>query len=101
MKASVFTLLKLLIYSQYVQILFCDVMSQCPQCHEAVYFLVRLLQEFTGFSLEKSQNVQPPAEWTTCEGLKRTAKKLPSFASHHVYQGIFIFYIWNVWDYDL
>ena len=45
--------------------------------HEATYFLVRLLQEFTGFKLDKSQNIQPPAEWATCEGLKKTEKVHP------------------------
>jgi len=45
--------------------------------HEATYFLVRLLQEFTGFSLDKSNNVQPPAEWAGCEGLKGTEKVHP------------------------
>ena len=45
--------------------------------HEATYFLVRLLQEFTGFTLDKSHNIQPPAEWADCEGLKGTEKVQP------------------------
>ena len=45
--------------------------------HEASYFLIRLLQEFTGFTLDKSNNIQPPAEWATCEGLKGTEKIQP------------------------
>ena len=45
--------------------------------HEATYFLVRLLQEFTGFTLDKSHNIQPPAEWVNCEGLKGTEKVHP------------------------
>jgi hypothetical protein len=45
--------------------------------HEATYFLVRLLQEFTGFTLDKSNNLQPPAEWAACEGLKGTEKVQP------------------------
>ena len=46
--------------------------------HEATYFLVRLLQEFTGFTLDKSLNIQPPAEWAgTCDGLKGTDKVHP------------------------
>jgi cytochrome P450 len=48
--------------------------------HEATYFLVRLFQEFTAFSLAKSENLQPPAEWAACEGLKGTEKVYP--ASH-------------------
>ena len=46
--------------------------------HEATFFLVRLLQQFTGFVLEKSENVQPPAEWATCDGLQRTEKVYPA-----------------------
>jgi hypothetical protein len=46
--------------------------------HETTYFLVRLLQEFTGFALEKSQNLQPPVEWAACEGLKGTEKVYPA-----------------------
>ena len=46
--------------------------------HEATYFLVRLLQEFTGFTLDKSLNVQPPTEWAgVCDGLKGTDKVHP------------------------
>jgi len=45
--------------------------------HEATYFLVRLLQEFTGFTLDKSLNAQPPADWAACEGLKGTEKVRP------------------------
>jgi hypothetical protein len=39
----------------------------------------RLLQEFTGFTLDKSHNIQwqPRAEWVTCEGLKGTDKVHP------------------------
>jgi hypothetical protein len=48
--------------------------------HEATFFLVRLLQQFTGFTLEKSENIQPPAEWAACEGLKAKEKVYP--ASH-------------------
>jgi len=48
--------------------------------HEATFFLVRLLQQFTGFTLDKSENIQPPAEWAACDGLKGTEKVYP--ASH-------------------
>ena len=46
--------------------------------HEATFFLVRLLQQFTGFTLEKSENIQPPAEWAACDGLKATEKVYPT-----------------------
>jgi hypothetical protein len=48
--------------------------------HETTFFLVRLLQQFTGFALNKSENLQPPAEWAACDGLKGTEKVYP--ASH-------------------
>jgi hypothetical protein len=48
--------------------------------HEATYFLVRLLQEFTGFTLDKSLNIKPPAEWAASDGLKGTDKV--SIGSH-------------------
>jgi hypothetical protein len=31
--------------------------------HEAKFFLVRLLQQFTGFTLDQETNTSPPAEW--------------------------------------
>ena len=60
--------------------LFTKLKKNLPQFayHEATYFLVRLLQEFTGFTLDKSLNIQPPAEWaSTCDGLKGTDKVHP------------------------
>ena len=48
--------------------------------HEATFFLTRLLQQFTGFALDKSENLQTPAKWTSCDGLKGTEKVYP--ASH-------------------
>jgi Cytochrome P450 len=48
--------------------------------HEATFFLTRLLQQFTGFALDKSENLQTPAEWASCDGLKGTEKVYP--ASH-------------------
>jgi hypothetical protein len=38
------------------------------------------LQQFTGFALDKSENIQPPMEWAACDGLKGTEKVYP--ASH-------------------
>ncbi|KAF8816539.1 cytochrome P450 [Phlegmacium glaucopus] len=48
--------------------------------HEASFFLIRLLQQFTGFALDKSENLQPPADWAACDGMKGTEKVVP--ASH-------------------
>ena len=31
--------------------------------HEATFYLVRLLQQFTEFTLDQETNVPPPAEW--------------------------------------
>ena len=42
--------------------------------HEAIFFLVCLLQQFTGFPLEMSENIQPPPEWAACDGLKAMEK---------------------------
>ncbi|KDR66458.1 hypothetical protein GALMADRAFT_259236 [Galerina marginata CBS 339.88] len=33
--------------------------------HEATFYLVRLLQQFTGFTLDKSVNIPPPADWAS------------------------------------
>ncbi|KAF5329227.1 hypothetical protein D9619_009315 [Psilocybe cf. subviscida] len=33
--------------------------------HEATFFLVRLLQQYTGFKLDDSLNATPPTEWQT------------------------------------
>jgi hypothetical protein len=41
--------------------------------HEATFFLVRLLQEFTGFALDDS-NAKPPADWAQAAGRKGTEK---------------------------
>ncbi|KAF8816540.1 cytochrome P450 [Phlegmacium glaucopus] len=46
--------------------------------HEATYFLIRLLQQFTGFALDKSENLQPPADWAACDGMKGTEKVVPA-----------------------
>jgi cytochrome P450 len=31
--------------------------------HEATFYLVRLLQQFTGFILDQETNISPPGEW--------------------------------------
>ena len=46
--------------------------------HEATYFLVRLLQQFTGFSLEQSENLPIPTDWAACDGLQGTEKVFPA-----------------------
>ena len=61
--------------------------------HEATFFLVRLLQQFTGFTLEKSENIQPPAEWAACDGLKATEKVWPGLHLT-MYVKVSIFYIY-------
>ncbi|PPQ84613.1 hypothetical protein CVT25_015710 [Psilocybe cyanescens] len=45
--------------------------------HEATFYLVRLLQQFTEFSLDKSSNTPPPAEWASGDSLKATEKIFP------------------------
>ena len=42
--------------------------------HEATFFLVRLLQRFSGFRLDSATNVKPPADWATGTGTKSTEK---------------------------
>ncbi|KAF8905809.1 cytochrome P450 [Gymnopilus junonius] len=42
--------------------------------HEATFYLVRLLQNFTGFVLDEEVNLRPPAEWASANGLKATDK---------------------------
>jgi hypothetical protein len=60
------------------------------------FFLVRLLQQFTGFTLEKSENIQPPAEWAACGGLKATEKVYPtSHLTMYIKVSVFYVYIWN------
>ncbi|CAA7269189.1 unnamed protein product [Cyclocybe aegerita] len=48
--------------------------------NEASVFLVRLLQRFTGFTLDEKVTTKPPTEWASCEGLKGTDKI--RFTSH-------------------
>ncbi|KAH9483187.1 Cytochrome P450 monooxygenase 75 [Psilocybe cubensis] len=45
--------------------------------HEATFYLVRLLQQFTEFSLDQSANTPPPAEWKFGDNLKGTEKIFP------------------------
>ena len=49
--------------------------------HEATYYLVRLLQQFTSFTLDSASNVKPPSGWAGREGLKGTEKV---YASAHL-----------------
>ncbi|KAF9040806.1 cytochrome P450 monooxygenase pc-1 [Panaeolus papilionaceus] len=46
--------------------------------HEATFYLVRLLQQFTNFRLDDKENVKPPASWKTAGGLKAQEKIVPS-----------------------
>ncbi|PPQ70103.1 hypothetical protein CVT25_005608, partial [Psilocybe cyanescens] len=46
--------------------------------HEASYYLVRLLQQFTEFTLDASANIPPPAHWKSGDGLKPTEKIVPT-----------------------
>ena len=60
--------------------------------NEATFF-VRLLQQFTGFTLEKSENIQPPAEWAACDGLKGIEKVcLASHLSMYIRVSVFFFF---------
>jgi hypothetical protein len=45
--------------------------------HEASFFLVRLLQRFSGFKLDSKTNVKPPADWATRGGTMPTEKIHP------------------------
>ncbi|KDR74319.1 hypothetical protein GALMADRAFT_227391 [Galerina marginata CBS 339.88] len=45
--------------------------------HEATFFLVRLLQQFTDFTLDMSANTPPPAAWASGDGLKPKEKIHP------------------------
>lgn len=60
-------------------------LSTTPQFayNEMSFFLVRLLQRFSGFSLaEDAQpaDSRPPAEWSKCNGSKGTDKIWPVFS---------------------
>ncbi|KAF9475904.1 cytochrome P450 [Pholiota conissans] len=48
--------------------------------HEATFFLVRLLQQFTNFTLDDSVNAKPPAAWA--EATDRKAKEKVHLLSH-------------------
>ena len=45
--------------------------------HEATFFLVRLMQRFTGFRLDQETNNKPPAEWATGDGTQPMEKIHP------------------------
>ncbi|KAF8189728.1 cytochrome P450 [Pholiota molesta] len=58
--------------------------------HEATFFLVRLLQEFTGFALDDS-NAKPPADWAQAAGRKGTEKvHLLSHLTMYVKDGLWV-----------
>jgi len=42
--------------------------------NKATFFLVRLLQRFTGFTLDATVNVKPPADWAMGAGTKPAEK---------------------------
>ncbi|KAH9478516.1 Cytochrome P450 monooxygenase 75 [Psilocybe cubensis] len=46
--------------------------------NEASYYLIRLLQNFTEFTLDSTSNLPPPAHWRNGEGLKATEKIFPA-----------------------
>ncbi|KIM42692.1 hypothetical protein M413DRAFT_121806 [Hebeloma cylindrosporum] len=59
--------------------------------HEATFYLVRLLQQFAGFSLDSSANAKPPAEWATSEGRKAIEKIHPcSHLTMYVKDGLWV-----------
>ncbi|PPQ95842.1 hypothetical protein CVT26_015972 [Gymnopilus dilepis] len=45
--------------------------------HEATFYLVRLLQNFTDFTRDERSNLAPPAKWVSASGLKATEKVYP------------------------
>ncbi|PPR07845.1 hypothetical protein CVT24_002990 [Panaeolus cyanescens] len=46
--------------------------------HEATFYLVRLLQQFSNFRLDEKENIKPPASWKNAKGLKAQEKIVPS-----------------------
>jgi cytochrome P450 len=45
--------------------------------HEATFYLVRLLQQFTGFSLDQETNISPPGEWRLeTSGTRKSVEKI-------------------------
>ncbi|KAF9475908.1 cytochrome P450 monooxygenase pc-3 [Pholiota conissans] len=57
----------------------------------ASFYLVRLLQQFTGFKLDPKANVQPPDEWKTCKGRKASEKvHVMAHASIHIKGGLWV-----------
>ncbi|KAF8960254.1 cytochrome P450 monooxygenase pc-2 [Flammula alnicola] len=46
--------------------------------HEATFYLVRLLQQFTDFTLDQSNIVQLPAEWASEESINAREKVYPA-----------------------
>ncbi|PPQ71744.1 hypothetical protein CVT24_006508 [Panaeolus cyanescens] len=48
--------------------------------HEATFFLVRLLQQFTNFKFDESENMRPPEEWKNMEGPQGRDRVVPHVA---------------------
>jgi len=45
--------------------------------HEATFYLVRLLQQFTGFTLDHETNISPPEKWASeYEGTRKSSEKI-------------------------
>ena len=59
--------------------------------HKVTFFLIRLFRQFTGFTLEQSENLLTPVEWAACEGLKGTEKVVPtSHLTMYIKVGLFL-----------
>ncbi|KAF9034327.1 cytochrome P450 monooxygenase pc-3 [Panaeolus papilionaceus] len=48
--------------------------------HEATFYLIRLLQNFTNFKLVESENQKPPESWKGANGLQATDRIVPMIA---------------------
>ncbi|KAF9040763.1 cytochrome P450 monooxygenase pc-1 [Panaeolus papilionaceus] len=48
--------------------------------HEATFYLIRLLQNFTNFKFVESENQKPPESWKGAEGLQGTDRIVPMIA---------------------
>ncbi|PPR03000.1 hypothetical protein CVT24_012329 [Panaeolus cyanescens] len=48
--------------------------------HEATFYLIRLLQNFTNFKFDENENLKPPKEWKGADGLQGTDKIVPMVA---------------------
>ncbi|KAF9040810.1 cytochrome P450 [Panaeolus papilionaceus] len=48
--------------------------------HEATFYLVRLLQQFTKFKFDENENIKPPEEWSKMEGPQGRDRVVPNVA---------------------